>query len=73
MSLAWKVMLPLGLVNLATIATLLEFRAPLGLTIAVSWGVMIISWVIAGLLSPLSTDNRPRMEFSMWDVESELN
>jgi NADH-quinone oxidoreductase subunit H len=72
MALAWKVMLPLGLVNLATVATLLEFRVPLGATIAISWAVMIVSWAIAGLLSPLSTDNRPRTEMSMWDTEHEL-
>ena len=72
MALAWKVMLPLGLVNLATIATLLEFRVPLGATIAISWLVMIVAWAIAGLLSPLSTDNRPRVEMSMWDTEHEL-
>ncbi len=72
MALAWKVMLPLGLVNLATIATLLEFRVPLGATIAISWLVMIVSWAIAGLLSPLSTDNRPRTEISPWNIEDEL-
>ena len=48
MLLAWKVMLPLGLINLATVATLLEFHAPLPAAIAISWLVMIFAWLGAG-------------------------
>ncbi|MEX0678520.1 MAG: NADH-quinone oxidoreductase subunit NuoH [Pirellulales bacterium] len=71
MNLAWKVMLPLGLVNLVAVAIVLEYEhvagtehAPSGawLAIGVGWGVAIVSWVAAALLAPLHTDNRPRMD-----------
>ncbi len=67
MSLAWKVMLPLGLVNLITVATVVEYsRAADGgpgnllLESAIGWVVMIAAVIAAGLLSPRSEDNRPR-------------
>lgn len=69
MALAWKVMLPLGLVNLVTMACLLEYGDALAasldlspkLTVAlVGWGVLIVSSVLAGLAGPLQADNRPR-------------
>jgi NADH-quinone oxidoreductase subunit H len=81
MALAWKVMLPLGLVNLVTIAVLLEYRGPLAQAVgtdsvwvpaAISWIVTILAWVLAALASPLSTDNRPRSEIGPWDIELEL-
>ncbi|HEV2970284.1 MAG TPA: NADH-quinone oxidoreductase subunit NuoH [Pirellulales bacterium] len=81
MALAWKVMLPLGLVNLVTIAVLLEYRGPLARAIgtdsmwvpaAISWIVMVLAWALAGLTAPLATDNRPRSEISPWDSEFEL-
>jgi NADH-quinone oxidoreductase subunit H len=71
MNLAWKVMLPLGLVNLVTVAAVLEFEEarrvsfePLGawLLVPVGWGVALVAWIAAALLAPLHTDNRPRME-----------
>ncbi|HEV3415884.1 MAG TPA: NADH-quinone oxidoreductase subunit NuoH [Pirellulales bacterium] len=82
MALAWKVMLPLGLVNLVTIAVLLEYRGPLArsagtdsiwVPAAISWIVMILAWALAALASPLSTDNRPRSEIGPWDIEHELS
>ncbi|HEY2148774.1 MAG TPA: NADH-quinone oxidoreductase subunit NuoH [Pirellulales bacterium] len=74
MSLAWKVMLPLGLVNLVTIAVLTEYFAAenVWLRIAVSWIVTIAAWIVAGLLAPLSLDNTPRSEIGPWDSEAEL-
>ena len=64
MALAWKVMLPLGLVNLVAVAILVEFAEDLPggalLTVAVGWGVAIAAWTLAGLAAPLLTDNRPR-------------
>jgi len=64
MALAWKVMLPLGLVNLVAVAILVEFAEDLPggalLTVAVGWGVAIAAWTLAGLATPLLTDNRPR-------------
>ena len=69
MALAWKVMLPLGLVNLATIAVLSEpaIAAKIGsdnilVFMLISWGVMIAAWVIAGLAQPITADNRPRFD-----------
>ncbi len=69
MALAWKVMLPLGLVNLVAVAVAAEFApgamagvspsAALGLVLAM-WLIAGVSWLAAGYLAPLSTDNRPR-------------
>lgn len=70
MALAWKVMLPLGLLNLVAMAVLVEYRDALdratggnGLLIAalIGWGVMVLGWVGTAILAPLSTDNRPRL------------
>lgn len=74
MALAWKVMLPLGLVNLVTIAVLTEYFAKesVWLRVAVSWIVTIIAWIVAGLIAPLSIDNSPRSEIGPWDSEMEL-
>jgi NADH-quinone oxidoreductase subunit H len=74
MALAWKVMLPLGLVNLVTIAVLTEYftKESVWLRVAVSWIVTIIAWIVAGLLAPLSIDNSPRSEIGPWDSEMEL-
>jgi NADH-quinone oxidoreductase subunit H len=71
MNLAWKVMLPLGLVNLVAVACVLELATvrqqagtPLSawLIVGVGWGVALVGWILAALLAPLHTDNRPRME-----------
>ncbi len=81
MALAWKVMLPLGLVNLTTIAVLLEYRPALATALgtdslwvvaAISWVVMIAAWILSAMAAPLSTDNTPRTEISVWDSELEL-
>jgi NADH-quinone oxidoreductase subunit H len=75
MSLAWKVMLPLGTVNLVTIAVLTEYfsSTPLAVRAAISWIVTIAAWIVAGLLAPLSLDNSPRSEVGPWDSEMELS
>ncbi|HEX5444419.1 MAG TPA: NADH-quinone oxidoreductase subunit NuoH [Pirellulales bacterium] len=68
MNLSWKVMLPLGLVNLVAVAVLAEFGRPeiagvnRWLCIAAMWGFAIAVWVVAGLAAPLATDNRPRKD-----------
>ncbi|MBS0211085.1 MAG: NADH-quinone oxidoreductase subunit H [Planctomycetes bacterium] len=71
MDLAWKVMLPLGLVNLAAVAVLVEFgwdkaENKLGFSpvwaMAAMWGIAIVAWTIAAIFTPLQTDNRPRLE-----------
>jgi NADH-quinone oxidoreductase subunit H len=71
MSLAWKVMLPLGVVNLLAVAAVVEHehvRKLAGestspwLAIGIGWAVAIVAWIIAALLAPLHTDNRPRLD-----------
>ena len=82
MALAWKVMVPLGLVNLVVAAVLVEYRDAIAqalgtnslwVPIAISWGVMIAAWIVAGLLAPLATDNTPRPAALPFDAEQELN
>jgi NADH-quinone oxidoreductase subunit H len=80
MSLAWKVMLPLGLVNLITMAVLVELQQQQFIPrdhvlpiVMVSWGVTIVAWVAAGLLAPLASDNRPRRSISPLDAEQQLS
>lgn len=69
MNLAWKVMLPLGLANLVIVAIVEEFRpqmvASFGestggwLALLLPWGVFLLGWIAAGILTPSGTDNRP--------------
>jgi len=81
MSLAWKVMVPLGLVNLLVTAVLVEYgdaisqsigASTLWVTIVLSWSITLAAWIGAGLLAPLSTDNTPRPLALPFDPESEL-
>ncbi|MGE0606520.1 MAG: NADH-quinone oxidoreductase subunit H [Pirellulales bacterium] len=83
MNLAWKVMLPLGLVNLVTVATLVEFQRPLEnmlgfgatlLAVVVAWSVAFAAWMGAGTLAPLHTENRPRpSQKSSLEIETSTN
>ena len=78
MNLAWKVMLPLGLVNLTAAAVLVEYHAESGggsvlLDIAFGWVVLIAASVLAAIFSPLSTDNRPWKRVAEFDAERELS
>lgn len=67
MTLAWKVMMPLGLINLVATAILVELEA-MGkissdsqwLIIGIGWAVMLVSYIGAAMISPLKTDNTPR-------------
>jgi NADH-quinone oxidoreductase subunit H len=82
MSLAWKVMLPLGLANLVTVAAVEEFRpqlvAALGegwakwAAIAAPWAVFLVGWITAGILTPSGTDNRPIRTHGPLDIEHDL-
>ncbi len=61
MALAWKVMLPLGMVNLVAVALLEELAGgwpPLAL-VAAGWLVAIVAWVGSAYAGPLITQNRP--------------
>jgi NADH-quinone oxidoreductase subunit H len=82
MNLAWKIMLPLGIVNLITMAILYEARqatdprgTDLGWTLciaAVSWIVFVAAWLVTALSNPLVTDNRPRRYLSPLGADAEI-
>jgi len=82
MNLAWKVMLPLGLLNLVVVATIEEFRPALqsalgnslttGVTVGAPWIIFIGGLICAGLLTPSSTDNRPIRTRDSFDQERHL-
>ena len=82
MNLAWKVMLPLGLANLVTVAAVEEFRPQLVATlgegwakaaaVGVPWAVFFIGWIAAGMLTPSGTDNTPIRARGPLDIEHEL-
>ena len=82
MNLAWKVMLPLGIANLVTVATIEEFRpqlmerlgaVPAGvIALAAPWAVFFLGWLAAGMLTPSGTDNTPIRTHSLLDAEREL-
>jgi NADH-quinone oxidoreductase subunit H len=69
LNLAWKIMLPLGLVNLVVLAVLYELRHAsdptstnftwtLIVTVG-SWITFILAWLATSLINPRVTDNRP--------------
>ena len=65
MNLAWKVMLPLGIVNLVAAAVVCEFlgaRSWWPAWIVIGWVVLLASWIVTAVCSPLVTDNRPRVD-----------
>lgn len=77
MNLAWKVMLPLGLVNLVGVAFWIEYGRP-RFDGAAEWGVMAIcgwallvgSWLVTTVLMPSTPDNRPRLGPVAADLEA---
>jgi NADH-quinone oxidoreductase subunit H len=71
MNLAWKVMVPLGMVNLVFVACWIEYapriverlQLPPGLPMAVAgWTVLIVTWLAVTLIVPSASDNRPKRE-----------
>ncbi len=69
MELAWKIMIPWGLVNLVVVATWIEFGDSmaklLGLSIpgsmaAIGWAVMLLVWIITVAADPTGGGNQPR-------------
>ncbi len=81
MTLAWKIMLPLGLVNLISVAILTELQhvgarfsgAGGNLLICLAgWIVAIVSWLLVAWLAPLVTDNRRRLDMDPYDVDVQL-
>ncbi|MCE9547293.1 MAG: NADH-quinone oxidoreductase subunit NuoH [Planctomycetia bacterium] len=67
MSLAWKVMLPQGLLNLALMAVLCEpFIAERigsrhwGVFLLISWAVALLAWLVTALVQPSGPENSPQ-------------
>ena len=87
MSLAWLVMLPLGMINLAWVAVWEEYGAgaaaksgfsPSLAMAACGWGVLLATWLIGTRMTRGMSDNRPRRNAaeaagpSMLDTEEAL-
>ncbi len=81
MTLAWKVMLPLGLVNIVAVAVLVEYGPawanssglPLAaILISGGWAVMLLGWIGTSVLAPLNMDNSPRILPDPLTAEHEL-
>jgi NADH-quinone oxidoreductase subunit H len=82
MALAWKVMLPLGMVNFTAIAIFEELRAhydPLHgsltwtlILAAAAWGVCLGAWAVVSVASPLVTDNRRRLDLTVAGIDSQI-
>ncbi len=66
MTMAWKVMLPLGVVNLVVVAAWLEYLGRpdspgMALAMAACGGaVLIAAWLVLTFAAPTTSDNRPR-------------
>lgn len=68
MALAWKVMLPLGLVNLVVVAVLYEvWPVPNPISVCISWAAAVLAWMAVALLGPSISDNRPA-RLDEWNV-----
>jgi NADH-quinone oxidoreductase subunit H len=82
MSLAWKVMLPLGMANLLVVAVLNEVRAandPASASVVWEWAMTIPGWVtfVAAWLAvafcgTTVTDNSPRTDLDLNQVDEQL-
>lgn len=76
MTLAWKVMLPMGIVNLVAVAVVTEMQEGAWLSgrfvgtagtlaaFVMGWLVLAVCWGIVAKIGPLVTDNRPQRLFS---------
>jgi NADH-quinone oxidoreductase subunit H len=69
MSLAWLVMLPLGMVNVVYMACWREFGGRLaawlgvpegGAMVVCGWAVLLAAWLVATAMIPSAPDNTPR-------------
>ncbi len=82
MNLAWKIMLPLGMVNFTAVAIFQELRNvydPIGTSLVwtaalavAAWGVCIGAWAVISISNPLVTDNRPRMHLNPAGIDSQI-
>ncbi len=81
MSLAWKIMLPLGMLNLVALAVFYELRrlSPHGdsltyelLQAAGAWVVCFAGWFLVALANPLVTDNRAQRTFDPFGIDPQI-
>ncbi|MDP6468709.1 MAG: NADH-quinone oxidoreductase subunit NuoH [Pirellulaceae bacterium] len=79
MALAWKVMLPLGLINFVAVALLQQLQVILTgsvgqswLMVPIAWGVAIVAWVGITMAAPTVADNRPRRDLDSWKIDSQV-
>lgn len=78
MSLAWKVMLPLGVLNLVAVALLHELAANQApgfstlLAVVAGWIVFAAAWVAVAVWAPLETNNRPRLNLEPHEVDAQI-
>jgi len=83
MGLAWKVMLPLGLLNFVTVSILLEIKIVLQtrgagtsgfdfVSAVISWLICIGSWLIICQWGPRVADNRPRTALDPQLIDSQI-
>ena len=87
MSLAWKVMLPLGLVNLIAVAILYElqhgdmlggwFDSTFGawtpaFVAVMGWIVAVVAVLAVAMIGPLMTDNRPQQQTQRYNVDDQI-
>lgn len=77
MALAWKIMLPLGILNLVAVAVVQEFTKSgtvngTIIAIAVGWTVLIGGWLGIAISNPLVTDNRPRRDLSVAEIDAQI-
>jgi NADH-quinone oxidoreductase subunit H len=82
MNLAWKIMLPLGLVNFVALAVLYELRGINdpdsgswiwgSIVLLGMWIVAALAWLATSLVNPLVTDNRPRLDTLPAEVDGQV-
>jgi len=80
MAFAWKVMLPLGVINFVAVAVLEQWRLLSGDSSArfqlvyflASWAVCVLAWMAISVAGPLVADNRPRRDVRPLEVDTDL-
>ncbi|MCA9208725.1 MAG: NADH-quinone oxidoreductase subunit NuoH [Planctomycetales bacterium] len=79
MGLAWKVMLPLGIVNFVAVAILEQLRTLSDgaawmdwLFVIISWGVCIGAWVGISIVGPIIADNRPQRDLVPYGIDPQV-
>jgi NADH-quinone oxidoreductase subunit H len=80
MALAWKVMLPLAILNFFAVAVLSELRHVEIITgrwsawviALIGWIVMVAGWGAVALSRPLIADNRPRSQLEPHEIDAQM-